>query len=237
LITCASLPQSIPVRYTELAPTRFKSLFREKHTIEARMVRKSKCIRGSSNQKRTAAAVSTAPKRDLLEVLIALAVTGGPSPFPIDPNPRYKWKGSFEATFDGGAGDRQILLWAIEDCAQKGESIPPWAAKALHNIMFRGVALAKFASWNEVFGPIRVLQQREIDALQHMVAVWQRVQKLRQEDRSLDYDGLFEEIRKEFPIGIVKLKSFYQKMQKFMREHQQDVQRFMEEHPGYGFDR
>ena len=55
---------------------------------------------------------------DLLDALIGRAVSGKPSPWPTSQN--FEWKGSFEATYREGGDTRQILLWAIEDCAQRG---------------------------------------------------------------------------------------------------------------------
>ena len=157
--------------------------------------------------------ICASPKRDLLNVLITLAVRGGPSPFPV--NSEFKWKGDFETTFK--AGDEQILLWAIVDCAQRGVPIPGWAGRALHHIMFHGVARAEFASWEDAFGPIRVMQHRTIKDLQHMAAVWKRVRELKEHDgRSID-DLLFEDVSKEFGIGIGKVKEYGQ-MQRFMKE-------------------
>ena len=80
----------------------------------------------------------------LLDVLIVRAVRGEASPWPIDPHLDFKWKGSFEATFEAGKGDKQILLWEINDCAQRGARIPKWAADALYDIMLNGVARGDF---------------------------------------------------------------------------------------------
>ena len=57
---------------------------------------------------------------DLLDVLITRAVCGKPSPWRIDED--FKWEGNFKATYE--KGDKQILLWAIDASAQKGEPIP-----------------------------------------------------------------------------------------------------------------
>jgi hypothetical protein len=168
------------------------------------MVSQSKYLRRRQAQKSGPAVVrssqaegseiSASPKRDPLDVLITLAVRGRPSPFPVDP--KFKWKGDFEGTFK--AGDKQILLWALEDCAERGVPIPEWAGKALRRIMFHGVARGEFASWEDAFGPIRVMQQRTIRDLQHMADVWKRVRELKERDgRTID-DLLFEDIRKEF---------------------------------------
>jgi hypothetical protein len=157
---------------------------------------------------------------DLLDVLIRRAVSGKPSPWPIDPNPKFKWKGSFKATYE--AGDKQILLWAIEDCAWRGALVPNWAAEALHDIMFRDVARGRIASWAAAFGPIRVNQQRKIQSRQHMVAVWTMIRKHRGEGCT-DWEELFEDVRDKLPIGVGKVKSYYFRMQKFMKKHGSDL--------------
>ena len=188
------------------------------------MVGQSKYLRRGQAQKSGAAAVRTSqaegseisasPKRDPLDVLITLAVRGRPSPFPVDP--KFKWKGDFEATFE--AGDKQILLWAIEDCAQRGAPIPEWAGKALHQIMFHGVARGNFASWEDAFGPILRDAAAYYKDLQHMADVWKRVRELKERDgRTID-DLLFEDISKEFGIGIVKVKKYYGKIQRVVEE-------------------
>jgi hypothetical protein len=182
-----------------------------------RMVGKSKYLRHKQASSRSVKTSSHQANNieeladNLLDKLIARAVRGQTSPFPVDKT--YNWKGSFQATFD--AGDKQILLWAIEDCAQKRHPIPEWAAQKLHEIMFRGVARGEIACWKDAFGPIRVKQHRTIQTLKHMVAIWLRIRKLKDEDQTLDYDGLFEEVQKEFfpKVGIVKLKKYYQDMQ------------------------
>jgi hypothetical protein len=145
---------------------------------------------------------------ELLDELIFRAVKGESSPFPIDE--AFPPHGSFESRHANGKGDKQILLWAILDCAKRGRAIPSWAAEALNHIMFRGVARGEFASWEDAFGPIRgrasdfgkgVLQQRTIQGLQHMVAVWIRIRELHDQDPKefpID-DLLFETVSKEFP--------------------------------------
>jgi hypothetical protein len=189
------------------------------------MVGQSKYFRRGHSQKSDAAAartsqaegseISASPKRDPLDVLITLVVRGKPSPFPVDP--KFKWKGGFEATFE--AGDKQILLWAIEDCAQRGVPIPEWAGNALHQIMFHGVARGNFASWEDAFGPIRVMQQRTIKSLQHMADVWKRIRERREQDGCPIDDLLFEDISKEFGIGIGKVKEYYGKIQRVVEEN------------------
>jgi hypothetical protein len=154
----------------------------------------------------------------LLDELIFRKVKGEPSPFPIDE--AFPAHGSFESRYEKSKGDKQILLWAILDCAKNSQLIPPWAVEALKHIMLRGVARGQFASWEEAFGPIRVLQQRTIRGFQHMVAVWIRIRELHdQEGRPID-DLLFEDVSKEFDaIGIGKVKDYHGRMQRFMDAH------------------
>ena len=150
----------------------------------------------------------------LLDVLIVRAVRGEASPWPIDPHLDFKWKGSFEATFEAGKGDKQILLWEINDCAQRGARIPKWAADALYDIMLNGVARGDFDSWEDAFGPIRSDQHRTIQPRRHMVAVWTFVRKLHGEGCK-DWEKLYGDAAKKYGIGIGKVKEYYQDMQKF----------------------
>jgi hypothetical protein len=157
---------------------------------------------------------------DLLDALIGRAVSGKPSPWPTSQN--FEWKGSFEATYREGGENRQILLWAIEDCAQRGTLVPKWAAEALHGIMFRGVARGGIGSWEDAFGPIRTDQQREIRSRQHMAAVWTEVRKLNRAGCT-DWEKLYEDVAKTFAIGIGKVREYYSTMQGFMKQYGPDV--------------
>jgi len=74
---------------------------------------------------------------ELLDRAIVRAVRGEPSPWPLDR--AHAPKGAFEDRLN--AGDKQILLWAIWDCAERGEAIPRWATEALHTVLMRA---AKF---------------------------------------------------------------------------------------------
>jgi hypothetical protein len=76
-------------------------------------------------------------------------VHGCPSPWLIDSE--FKAQGTFKDRFD--AGDKQILLWMLDDCARTGQPIPEWAAEALYKILY-GMAKGnlKRNSWNEAFG-------------------------------------------------------------------------------------
>src|SRR5262249_19526235 len=153
----------------------------------------------------------------LVNVLIARAVRGEPSPWPTDE--AFEWKGSFEATFK--AGDKQILLWAIEDYARRGVPLETWAAQALDDIMLNGVARGRFGSWEDAFGPIRVKQQREIQTLRHMGGVWLRVRELNKSGS--DWEQIFETVGKEFHFNAGKAKRYYSDMKKFMEKHHLEV--------------
>src|SRR5262245_20163441 len=151
----------------------------------------------------------------LVDVLIARAVRGKPSPWPSDPD--YEWQGSFEATYR--SGDKQILLWAIDDCAQNGSALPKWAADALHEILMDGVARAKLASWADAFGPLGVEQQRKIQTRRHMAGVWLAVREIHSGSGGKDWENIFETVAQQFGIGITKVKEYYGTMQRFMESH------------------
>ena len=99
--------------------------------------------------------------------------------------------------------------------------VEKWAAQALHHIMFNGVARARLGSWEDAFGPIRVEQQRTIQALRHVVAVWIRVRELN--ESSSDWEEIRENVGKEFGIGIGKVKEYYSAMNNFMEKHGPEV--------------
>jgi hypothetical protein len=171
-------------------------------------------------KKQTTRITQVLPPDDLLDVLIGRAVSGKPSPWRTSQN--FRWKGSFEATYREGGDNKQILLWAIEDCAQKGTPVPKWAAEALHGIMFRDVAIGRIKTWEDAFGPIRTDQLRQIQTRQHMVAVWRKVRELNRTGCK-DWEKLYEDVAKEFNIGIGKVSEYYRTMQKFMKRHGPDV--------------
>ena len=156
----------------------------------------------------------------LLDVLIGRAVSGKSSPWPTARG--FEWKGSFEDTYNEGGDNKQLLLWAIEDCAQRGTPVPKWAAKALHDILFRDVARGRITKWKDAFGPIRTDQQRQIRPRRHMVAVWRKVCELNKAGCK-DWVKLYEDVADEFGIGIGKAREYYGTMQKFMEEHGPDV--------------
>jgi hypothetical protein len=144
--------------------------------------------------------MSKASKRDPLDDAIDRAVKGDPSsPWRIDP--AHKPEGSFEMRFN--AGDRQILLWAINDCAESGDPIPDWAAKALRKILY-GAAKGRFNSWDDedAFGKIfaKSARKRGIQSDARMFDVYDKVIKYSEDGFKID-DNLFKRVGKELGIG------------------------------------
>ena len=91
------------------------------------------------------AAMSDAAKREeLLDEIIYRAVRGEETPWLLDPE--FKARGTFEDRFRDG--DKQILLWEIDDCAQSGRPIPKWAAEALHGLLY-GAVKGQAKSWDD----------------------------------------------------------------------------------------
>ena len=114
---------------------------------------------------------------------------------PIDSE--YPVEGSLEDRFN--AGDKQILLWAIDDYAQSEKPIPQWAAKALNDIIYRA-AEGEFASWDDAFGRIFAgMQKRRAQTLARMLDVYYRVRELHAEGHAID-NALFERIGKELKL-------------------------------------
>jgi hypothetical protein len=150
----------------------------------------------------------------LLHSAIHRAVRGEPSPWPI--HPKYPANGSFEDRFRGG--DKQILLWAIDDCAQRRQRLPEWAVDALHDSLLR-IATGEF-SWDNAFGPLRAKgwQRRQILGLSLMYDILARVrQKVvdqRKKNQNINYDLVFEDVRDDLKkagrrVGIGKVKKYY----------------------------
>jgi hypothetical protein len=134
-----------------------------------------------------------------LKEIISRAVKGESSPWPIDPDPAYKAEGSFEDRYN--AGDKQILLWAIDDCAQRGEPVPEWAAEALSDILYR-MATGEFATWDDAFGKIFANGYRQggMRTLSRMFDVWFRVKQLSGEGQPIG-DGLYDRVGRELGVG------------------------------------
>lgn len=152
--------------------------------------------------------------RAALRDIIHRSVMGESKLWPIDP--RYPAFGSLEDRFNGrlnkGAGDRQILFWAINDCAQRREQIPDWAANALHDLVYRA-AEGEFQSWDDAFGKIYALgkRKRRIQHLAQMLRVWARIQQRHQAGES-KVEELFERVADEFNIGATLVKELYGKV-------------------------
>jgi hypothetical protein len=136
---------------------------------------------------------------DALEValrdIIRRSVMGESELWPIDPD--FPAVGSFEDRFK--VGDKQILLWAINDYAQRGEPVPQWAAKELNNIIY-SAAEGKYASWNDAFGKIFAgIQRRRAQTLARMLEVYYRVGELHAKGHPID-NRLFERVGKELKL-------------------------------------
>jgi hypothetical protein len=127
--------------------------------------------------------------------IIRRAVMGESKLWPIDP--KHPAVGSLEDRFN--ASDKQMLLWAIDDYAQRGKPIPQWAAKALNDIIYRA-AEGEFASWDNAFGKIFAgIQKRRAQTLARMLDVYYRVRELHAEGNAID-NVLFERVGKELKL-------------------------------------
>ena len=160
----------------------------------------------------------------LLNSAIHRAVRGEPSPWPIDP--KFPAKGSFEDRFR--AGDKQVLLWAIDECAQSRQLLPKWVADALHDALIR-LATGEF-SWDDAFGPLRAKgwQRRQISGLSLMydilVRVQQKVHEQRRKGENINHDLVYEDVRDDLKkagrrIGIGKVKKYYALARDDIKEH------------------
>ena len=130
-----------------------------------------------------------------LRDIIRRAVMGESKLWPIDP--KHPAVGSLEDRFN--ASDKQILLWAIDDYAQRGKPIPKWAAKALNDIIYRA-AEGEFASWDDAFGRIFAgIQKRRARTLARMLDVYYRVRELHAKGHAID-NVLFERVGKELKL-------------------------------------
>jgi hypothetical protein len=151
-----------------------------------------------------------------LRDIIRRSVMGESELWPIDP--KFPAVGSFEDRFK--AGDKQILLWAIDDYAQRGEPVPQWAARELNNIIY-SAAEGKYASWNDAFGKIFAgIQQRRAQSLTHMLDVYNRVRELHAKGHPIDND-LFERVGKELKLTA----SGKTTVQELYRRVKEDVER------------
>jgi hypothetical protein len=144
---------------------------------------------------------------ELLDRAIVRAVRGEPSPWPLDR--AHAPKGTFEDRFN--AGDKQILLWAIWDCAERGEAIPRWATEALHTVLMRA-AKFEFETWDDAFGKIpgKGIHRTSIRGfVKYAVPVGERIRELQKKGRAIG-NSLFEELGKnEFLIGSRRVKEYW----------------------------
>jgi hypothetical protein len=114
--------------------------------------------------------------------------------------------GSLEDRFE--AGDKQILLWAIDDSAQKGQPIPEWAAKALNDIIYR-MAAGDLTSWDDAFGKIFAAKRRSrIQHLALMLEIWAEIYQ-RSEAGESKTEEFFESVGEKFKIGPTLVKKLY----------------------------
>jgi len=145
--------------------------------------------------------------RTALRDIIHRSVMGTVKLWPIDP--KYPAEGSFEDRFNGGEGDKQILLWAIDGCAQKREPIPDWAANALHDLLYQA-AEGEFHSWHDAFGKIYApgKRKRRIEHLALMLRVWARICE-RHEAGESKVEEFFESVGDEFDIKATLVKELY----------------------------
>ena len=133
--------------------------------------------------------------------IIRRSVMGELTLWPIDH--KYPARGSLEERFK--RGDRQILLWAIEDCARKKLPIPDWAANALKDIIY-GAVQGDFVSWDEAFGKLFVdIQRRRARSLALMLKVWARIHQRNQAGEP-KLEELFTSVGEEFDIGATSVK-------------------------------
>ena len=130
-----------------------------------------------------------------LRDIIRRAVMGESKLWPIDP--KHPAVGSLEDRFN--ASDKQMLLWAIDDYAQRRKPIPPWAAKALNDIIYRA-AEGEFSSWDDAFGKIFAgIQKRRAQTLARMLDVYYRIRELHAKGHAID-NVLFERVGKELKL-------------------------------------
>jgi len=133
--------------------------------------------------------------------MIDCAVKSGEGPWETDS--RYPAKGDYEKRFDGGKGDRQILLWTIMYSARNKELVPEWAAKSLEDIMYR-MAEGEFETWDDAFGKIFAFRKRpkKIRGRARMFKVYERVLELKKSGEKINNE-LFARVGKEFGIGTI----------------------------------
>lgn len=149
--------------------------------------------------------MSAKPVHEKIVNAIVRAVRGEKSPWPV--NPDHPVEGTFEERLKGG--DQQALLWAIDECGEKGEPIPTWAFEALRDVMIRA-SIGEFRSWDDAFGKIMsegAYRSRVAGLARHAVAVGERIRELRK-TQPID-DAMWEKLHREFDIGVSRLKEYW----------------------------
>jgi hypothetical protein len=148
---------------------------------------------------------------DALEVamrdIIRCSVMGQSKLWPIDG--KFPSEGSLEERFN--RDDKQILLWALAECARTGEPIPEWAGRALNNVIYAAVR-GDLASWDEAFGKIFVdHRQGRAQSLALMLKVWARIYQRHHAGES-KLEELFQSVGEEFGIGATLVKELHGKV-------------------------
>jgi hypothetical protein len=155
-------------------------------------------------------------KLDLIDEEILRAVRGQDSGWTIDD--KYPAKGrTWKERYNEGNGDRQALLWAIEECGEKGEPIPTWAHIALRRRAL-DAARGQFKNWDGAFGKIMVKRKgrAEIKRLSEMaMQVGEYIEQQHSKGKALD-DTLWLEVQREFRgrVGRGLIKKYW----RFYRE-------------------
>ncbi len=90
---------------------------------------------------------------DLVDRAIIHAVRSGDNSYwKLDS--RYPAKGrTWQERYNEGKGDKQALLWAIEECGETGKVIPDWAHVALRRCLLDG-SRGEFKTWDGAFDKI-----------------------------------------------------------------------------------
>lgn len=154
-------------------------------------------------------------KLDLIDEEVLRAVRGQDSGWAIDD--KYPAQGrTWQERYNEGNGDRQALLWAIEECGERGAPIPTWAHIALRRHAL-DAARGQFKNWDGAFGKIMVKRKgrAEIKRLSELaMRVGERIEQLRK-GRAVD-DSLFADVQREFKgrVGRGLIKKYW----KFYRD-------------------
>jgi hypothetical protein len=136
-------------------------------------------------------------KLDLIDEEILRAVRGEDSAWGIDD--KYPATGrTWQERFNEGRGDKQALLWAIEECGSE-KPVPHWAHAALRRCLLDG-SRGEFKTWDGAFGKIMVKRKgrAEIRRLSEMaMRVGEYIEQQRSNGKAVD-DSLFADVQREF---------------------------------------